>query len=61
MFDPADVLGWSEGRFELERFDYVDDAGDLHKNARVADAAGLGYGCGIYTLRAIGIPVDRPA
>lgn len=51
VFDPADVLEWAAGRLVLERFDMVDDAGDLHRRCAVADAAGLRYGCGIYSLR----------
>lgn len=51
VFDPGDVLEWSAGRLALERFDLVDDAGDLRPQCAVADAAGLRYGCGIYSLR----------
>lgn len=51
IFDPNDPLEWAAGRLTLERFDFVDDKGDLHKHAAVADAAGLHNGCGIYTFR----------
>jgi len=51
VFAPGEPLEWADGRFTLERFDYVDDAGALHVSAKVEDAAALDYGCGIYTLR----------
>ena len=42
--------------FEVERFAYVDDAGDLHINqdatsSGAARTFGLAHGCGIFTLR----------
>jgi Caenorhabditis protein of unknown function, DUF268 len=52
VFAADEVLGWARGRFDLEHFDYVDDAGALHRDAdpnRIAP--GLRFGCGIYTLR----------
>lgn len=51
VFSPTEILGWAKGLFELTRFDYVDDAGDLHCNASLASTPDLSYGCGIYTLR----------
>ncbi len=51
VFDPAEILGWAGDRAKLERFDFVDDRGDLHKQAHMSDAAGQDYACGIYTLR----------
>lgn len=51
VFDPAVVPLWEAQRLEVERFDYVDDTGALHVNAEPADAAGLEYGCGIYTFK----------
>jgi SAM-dependent methyltransferase len=54
IFDPADILDWGKDRVRLLRFDYVDDQGDLHKEQPVSAAAGLQYGCGIYTLVKIG-------
>lgn len=53
VFDPTEVLDWSKGLFELTRFDYVDDAGDVHLNASLASPPVLSYGCGIYTLKKI--------
>jgi hypothetical protein len=53
VFDPTEVLGWSKGLFELTRFDYVDDAGDVHLNASLSSPPVLNYGCGIYTLKKI--------
>jgi hypothetical protein len=36
----------------LERFDYVDDAGDLHQNVDIERATPrVRLGCGIYTFR----------
>ena len=43
-------------RFEVQRFSYVDDAGDLHVDEDVADGAdnfGCTYGCGIWELRRV--------
>lgn len=55
IFSPTDILSWEispENKFELVRFDYVDDAGDLHRNKNVYDInVEMKYGCGIYTLR----------
>lgn len=53
VFGPTEILEWSKGLFELTRFDYVDDAGDLHCLADFASLPALKYGCGIYTLRKI--------
>jgi hypothetical protein len=51
IFDPTDILGWSKGLFELIRFDYVDDAGNLRCNVTLSPPPAVSYGCGIYTLR----------
>lgn len=51
VFDPSDIPALGEGRLTLERFDYVGDDGALRQRASIGDAAGLRYGCGIYTLR----------
>jgi hypothetical protein len=51
VFEPTEILGWSKGLFELMRFDYVDDAGDLQCNTSPLALPTLSYGCGIYTLR----------
>ena len=56
VFHPTDVLSWpgSAGVLELERFDYVDDAGDLHLEADLSTSVPvLRYGCGIYTFRKV--------
>lgn len=53
VFDPTEILGWSANLFEMARFDYVDDKGDLHCNASLAFPPKLSYGCGIYTLKKI--------
>jgi hypothetical protein len=51
VFAPAEVLGWAADSFELLRFDYVDDAGDLHLRQQPAEVPALRYGCGIYTFK----------
>jgi hypothetical protein len=51
VFDPTEILQWAPAVFELVRFDYVDDAGNLVTDARIEDVLPLEYGCGIYTLR----------
>ena len=53
VFHPQDILTWSASKnLELVRFDYVDDAGNLHRNVdllnRVID---VNLGCGIYTFK----------
>jgi Caenorhabditis protein of unknown function, DUF268 len=53
IFDAHEVLKWSEGIFELVRFDYVDDQGDLHLNQDINKVPCMRYGCGIYTLHKI--------
>lgn len=54
VFHPTDILGWANETHKLEllRFDYVDDAGDLHKDCQLSSIAPRPlYGCGIYTFR----------
>jgi hypothetical protein len=51
VFEPAEALRWSDGRFDLVRFDYVDDLGALHQDADIGGVPPLIYGCGIYTLK----------
>lgn len=53
VFDPREILEWAINKFELLRFDYVDDAGDLHCEATISVPPVLNYGCGIYTLKKI--------
>lgn len=50
VFDPREILKWSNGLFKLERFDYVDDHGDLYQNQSLVNVPNLFYGCGIYTM-----------
>jgi SAM-dependent methyltransferase len=52
VFAPQDVLSWFEKdeSFKLERYDYIDDAGDLHLEADVTRAVPLKFGCGLYTF-----------
>jgi hypothetical protein len=53
VFHPQDILGWPGFQaYTLERFDYVDDAGDLHQEVNLFQYHfNVTYGCGIYTLR----------
>lgn len=51
IFDPIECATWAVDKLSLERFDYVDDSGSLHLHAQPEDAAGLKYGCGIYSFR----------
>ncbi len=51
VFAPAEPLEWARGLFELLRFDFVDDAGALHREQSPTHLPALHYGCGIYTLR----------
>lgn len=53
VFDPAEILGWNKGLFELTRFDYVDDTGNMHCEVSLSHPPVLSYGCGIYTLKKI--------
>jgi hypothetical protein len=53
VFTPTDVLEWARDDFELIRFDYVDDAGDLHQDQRVHATPPLEFGLGLYSLRKI--------
>jgi hypothetical protein len=53
VFTPRDILGWAADRncLRLERFDFVDDQGALHRRVDVTTAdLDVAYGCGIYTF-----------
>lgn len=50
VFDPGEIMKWSDGLFRLERFDYVDDCGNLHQSQSLENIPRLNYGCGIYTM-----------
>ena len=56
IFAPPEPPTWFEdpGAFELERFDYVDDGGDLHTRADPHAISPLTHGCGIYTFKRVG-------
>ena len=51
VFDPKEILEWSTNKFTLARFDFVNDAGDLHTNISIDQIPRSIYGCGIYTLK----------
>jgi hypothetical protein len=53
VFHPRDILSWqaSKGLY-LVRFDYVDDAGNLHQKIDLASKEiDVNLGCGIYTFK----------
>lgn len=55
VFSVGYLLNLLEPHYELERFSWVDDAGDLHEDIAVDDAArhdsfGCNFGCGIFEL-----------
>jgi SAM-dependent methyltransferase len=54
VFAPTEVLQWAEGRLALERFEHVDDAGELHLCQAPDRIATPTYGCGIYTFTKLG-------
>lgn len=54
VFHPQDIFNWADDLTSnmLERFDYVDDAGALHKQVDLfAGAVDVSHGCGIYSFR----------
>jgi hypothetical protein len=61
IFSPYDIFLWpSPGcMLKLVRFDYVDDAGDLHQNVNLNTENIIAkYGCGIYTFEKLIGQVD---
>lgn len=53
VFNPRSIFSYSsiKENMELERFDYVDDLGNLHKNIDLSEIKhDTKYGCGIYTF-----------
>jgi hypothetical protein len=52
-FHVEDVFGWSErfGSNSLERFDFFDREGQLHRNVSPFQLGSSAFGLGIYTLR----------
>lgn len=54
VFHPKDIFTWAPNQLTLDRFDYVDDLGDLHKNIDLLKFDPVvTYGCGIYTFKKI--------
>jgi hypothetical protein len=54
VFEPKDIFSWSNNpdEIKLERFDYVDDEGSLHKNVNIhCVPSNMNFGCGIYTFQ----------
>lgn len=57
VFHPHDIFSWpiDDGELSLERFDYVDDQGGLHRiHPLEEDTPDVQYGCGIYSFRKSG-------
>lgn len=53
VFHPKDVLSWAgdQSVLRLERFDYVDDRGMLHREVELEkEKIDVKFGCGIYTF-----------
>lgn len=53
VFHPRDIFTWLDqpATITLERFDYVDDRGDLHTHVDIAHSEiCVNHGCGIYTF-----------
>lgn len=53
IFHPKDIFSWASDKdaLRLERFDFVDDAGNLHQNIDLKkEKIDVKYGCGIYTF-----------
>lgn len=54
VFNPRSVLSWVDRamKINLVRFDYIDDLGDLHREADLdGPLPSFVYGCGIYTFQ----------
>lgn len=54
VFHPLDILSWplDGASLTLQRFDYVDDQGDLHLDFSLESSVpSVVYGCGVYTFR----------
>ena len=56
VFSVQYLLECLEPHFKLDRFSYVDDAGDIHENVDLSpdlatDNFGTNFGCGIFELR----------
>jgi len=53
IFHPRDILSWHASQnLKLLRFDYVDDAGNLHQKIDLfGKAIDVNLGCGIYTFK----------
>jgi hypothetical protein len=55
VFHFQEVLSWnqySKVSYTVDRFDYVDDQGELHKQVELLNSSlDVKYGCGIYTIR----------
>ena len=58
VFHPQDIFNWigDGGTFELVRFDFVDDQGNLHQKIDLkTHHIDVKEGCGIYTLKKLSV------
>jgi hypothetical protein len=55
IFHPKDIFNWYDNKNDLvlERFDLINDDGDLYENININKQLNVIYGCGIYTFRKI--------
>ena len=56
VFHPKDIFSWgpAASSLVLQRFDYVDDQGNLHQKVDLETSElNVRYGCGIYTFKKI--------
>lgn len=53
IFHPKDIFNWYDNKNDLvlERFDFINDDGDLYKNININNKFNVIYGCGIYTFK----------
>ncbi|MGD9638883.1 MAG: DUF268 domain-containing protein [Alphaproteobacteria bacterium] len=51
IFDPKDIFKWSDEKLELQKFDFVDDNGDLHIDFPIKEKNIVAnFGLGIYSF-----------
>lgn len=61
-FHPLEIISWPTAghHIQLKRFDYVDDAGNLHQDASLLrESLKFDYGCGIYTFEKSDMPCTQ--
>ena len=53
IFSPTEIISWSNEKFSLLQFDYINDNGEFFINVGIDSLPELSYGCGIYKLMKI--------